>query len=74
MEYNPQDTAITVQYTFYGLVAQLVEHDTFNVGVLGSSPSGVTPKNDSIAQLVRAVPVKRDVSQVRVLLGSREKR
>ena len=23
-------------------VAQLVEHDTFNVGVLGSSPSGVT--------------------------------
>lgn len=24
------------------LVAQLVEHDTFNVGVLGSSPSGDT--------------------------------
>jgi hypothetical protein len=23
-------------------VAQLVEHDTFNVGALGSSPSGVT--------------------------------
>lgn len=23
-------------------VAQLVEHNTFNVGVLGSSPSGVT--------------------------------
>ncbi len=23
-------------------VAQLVEHDTFNVGVLGSSPSGIT--------------------------------
>ncbi len=26
-------------------VAQLVEHNTFNVGVLGSSPSGIT-KND----------------------------
>ena len=25
-------------------VAQLVEHDTFNVGVLGSSPSGITKK------------------------------
>ncbi len=24
------------------LVAQLVEHNTFNVGVLGSNPSGVT--------------------------------
>ena len=24
------------------LVAQLVEHDTFNVGVTGSSPVGVT--------------------------------
>ena len=24
------------------LVAQLVEHNTFNVGVLGSSPSGIT--------------------------------
>ena len=23
-------------------VAQLVEHNTFNVGVLGSSPSGIT--------------------------------
>jgi hypothetical protein len=27
-------------------VAQLVEHNTFNVGVLGSSPSGIT-KNHS---------------------------
>ena len=26
------------------LVAQLVEHYTFNVGVLGSSPSGITEK------------------------------
>jgi hypothetical protein len=25
-------------------VAQLVEHNTFNVGVLGSSPSGITEK------------------------------
>ena len=32
------------------LVAQLVEHHTFNVGVLGSSPSGVT--NRYIVQLV----------------------
>ena len=27
-----------------GLVAQLVEHHTFNVGVMGSSPIGVTKK------------------------------
>ena len=43
-------------------IAQLVEHNTFNVGVLGSSPSRVTyfiktkhtiyTCNDSIAQLV----------------------
>lgn len=26
------------------LVAQLVEHDTFNVGVVGSSPTGLTLK------------------------------
>ena len=26
-------------------VAQLVEHNTFNVGVLGPSPSGVTKEN-----------------------------
>ena len=26
----------------FDLVAQLVEHNTFNVGVLGSSPSGIT--------------------------------
>jgi hypothetical protein len=26
-------------------VAQLVEHYTFNVGVLGSNPSGITPNN-----------------------------
>jgi hypothetical protein len=28
----------------FDLVAQLVEHNTFNVGVLGSSPSGITEK------------------------------
>lgn len=26
------------------LVAQLVEHNTFNVGVLGSNPNGITDK------------------------------
>jgi hypothetical protein len=30
-------------------VAQLVEHDTFNVGVLGSSPSGITKNGEKIA-------------------------
>ena len=29
------------------LVAQLVEHNTFNVGVLGSSPSGITERSGS---------------------------
>ena len=32
------------------LVAQLVEHNTFNVGVLGSSPSGITKKLDNTRQ------------------------
>ena len=31
--------------SFGDLVAQLVEHNTFNVGVLGSSPSGITTLN-----------------------------
>jgi hypothetical protein len=30
-------------------VAQLVEHNTFNVGVLGSSPSGITTKTSAKA-------------------------
>ena len=30
------------------LVAQLVEHNTFNVGALGSSPSGITRLPDKI--------------------------
>ena len=33
-------------------VAQLVEHNTFNVGVLGSSPSGITKKNVSLSNIV----------------------
>ena len=43
------------------LVAQLVEHITFNDGVLGSSPSQVTKKhyflecNDLVAQLVEHI-------------------
>ncbi len=32
------------------LVAQLVEHNTFNVGVLGSSPSGITETLDRNGQ------------------------
>ena len=31
-----------VRADFSDLVAQLVEHNTFNVGALGSSPSGIT--------------------------------
>jgi hypothetical protein len=29
---------------FFDPVAQLVEHYTFNVGVLGSNPSGITER------------------------------
>ena len=32
------------------LVAQLVEHNTFNVGALGSSPSGITSYNKNSLQ------------------------
>lgn|GEM_PF-3405016 len=31
------------------LVAQLVEHNTFNVGALGSSPSGITENPSRLA-------------------------
>ena len=34
-------------------VAQLVEHNTFNVGVLGSSPSGITRKTSAEAGVFR---------------------
>ncbi len=36
-------------------VAQLVEQYTFNVWVLGSSPSGITDKRPQIAQVVKLV-------------------
>ena len=29
------------------LVAQLVEHNTFNVGVLGSNPNGITERKET---------------------------
>ena len=32
----------------FDLVAQLVEHGTFNAGVVGSSPTGVTKSNLAI--------------------------
>ncbi len=35
------------------LVAQLVEHSTFNAGVVGSSPTGVTIKLPSGAMVAR---------------------
>ena len=41
------------------LVAQLVEHNTFNVGVLGSSPSGITenpPVHRGISCFTKALP------------------
>jgi hypothetical protein len=36
----------------YDSVAQLVEHNTFNVGVLGSNPSGIT-KNEYNALVIK---------------------
>ncbi len=33
-------------------VAQLVEHNTFNVGVLGSSPSGITRNHSEMSGFV----------------------
>ena len=40
-----QDPVWVSNWCLEDSVAQLVEHDTFNVGVLGSSPSGIT-KNE----------------------------
>ena len=34
-------------------VAQLVEHNTFNVGVLGSSPSGITKNHSEMSGFFR---------------------
>ena len=33
---------------YYGLVAQLVEHLTFNLGVPGSTPGGLTAKSTKV--------------------------
>jgi hypothetical protein len=38
----PLRNGLLVRIVWKDPVAQLVEHDTFNVGVLGSSPSGIT--------------------------------
>ncbi len=42
------------------LVAQLVEHNTFNVGALGSSPSGITLKPTSIVGFPLVARVSAD--------------
>ena len=41
------------------LVAQLVEHNTFNVGALGSSPSGITATAEALAKAVRLKKLNR---------------
>ena len=43
-------------------VAQQVEHNTFNVGVLGSSPSRVTKKqkiSDQVGDFLLSLPTQR---------------
>ena len=35
----------------FGSVAQLVEHDTLNVGVVGSSPTGTTKNKARIPRI-----------------------
>ena len=42
--------------TSYDLIAQLVEHETFNFGVEGSNPSGVT---NNIFKFAPVVQLKR---------------
>lgn len=44
------------------LVAQLVEHDTFNVGVTGSSPVGVTNK---ILYMEEVEELKKEVESLK---------
>ena len=39
---TPKKIASLLIWNKVDLVAQLVEHNTFNVGALGSSPSGIT--------------------------------
>jgi hypothetical protein len=41
------------------LVAQLVEHNTFNVGALGSSPSGITRSNSKKLKAVQNLKSER---------------
>ncbi len=43
----------------YDFVAQLVEHRTFNAGVEGSNPSGITV---NVAQLVERLIVIQEVA------------
>lgn len=50
MDYNPIFASLLRKTTLKTFkknddsVAQLVEHNTFNVGVLGSNPSGITKR------------------------------
>jgi hypothetical protein len=46
---NPKGTREN-KFLFYDSVAQLVEQYTFNVWVLGSSPNGITFKNESLRE------------------------
>jgi hypothetical protein len=41
--------------TTFDLLAQLVEHNTFNVGVLGSSPKQVTQKTIKQSNLYKCM-------------------
>jgi hypothetical protein len=61
-------------------VAQLVEHLTFNQGVAGSSPAGLTSKSMGHWSVVETIPVHRSrfearpegrrVNEVRLALAS----
>jgi hypothetical protein len=48
---TPKKIASLLIWNKVDLVAQLVEHNTFNVGALGSSPSGITRLSDKIGSL-----------------------
>jgi hypothetical protein len=39
-------SGVPARWAKVDLVAQLVEHNTFNVRALGSSPSGITKKSE----------------------------
>ena len=56
-----------VKRLFVDLVAQLVEHNTFNVGALGSSPSGITKALNKTQSLFYAIYIYsffREIKQV----------